>query len=380
MSSTVLIKNKIAVVMPRFNNLTAARFVAAILVYMHHSKEEYGTISIEFIKNFIANGYIGVSFFFILSGFVLASSNLKKMEKFTIRGTLSFYWKRISRIVPLWLFVSLPFVVEGLVKDTPGIWQFVTFSQAWSSDMAVAFGFLAVAWTLSVEMFFYAVFPLIAAGLRWTKGVTPGPVLVIVGLAIPAAGFLYFWVHSAQAALLPWQTNSSHYWLYRYPPMRFGEFLTGIGIYLCISRGAIRLSRGGTYLLGAACLAGLILSMGLISTGGPWFVFPVVVFLAGIVFLLAHIEILGIGVKARFPILLGEASFAFYLIHQWYFKGLVMPALVSHGGLAVAQVVTLVMAVCTSIGLFIALETPCRTGLLRLLRVRSSIPKAHVDE
>ena len=373
-------KNQTAVTMPRFNNLTVARFVAAILVYIHHSKDEYSSISIGFVKNIIANGYIGVSFFFILSGFVLAASNLKKLETFTVTGTLSFYWKRIARIVPLWLFVSLPFITEGFARSTPGIWMFITFSQAWSPDMAVAFGFLAVAWTLSVEMFFYAVFPLIAAGLRWAKGVATGPILVIVGLAIPAAGFLYFWVHSVQASLPPWQPNSSHYWLYRYPPMRFGEFLTGVGIYLCINRGGIRLTRRGTYLVGAASFVGLIIAMGLISARGPWFVFPIVVFLAGIVAMLAQIETLGVSVRARFPVLLGEASFAFYLIHQWYFKGLVMPALVSHGGLHVAQAVTLMMAICMSIGLFIAVESPCRDVLLRLLHVRSSIPKTHVEE
>lgn len=364
----------------RFDNLTAARFFAALLVYMSHSTGDYQSFPNAFIKNFVSNGYVGVSFFFILSGFVLAASNWERLEKFTIKGTLSFYWKRIARIVPLWLIVSLPLITYGFSRNSPGIWSFVTFTQAWSSNVDVAFGFLAVAWTLSVEMFFYALFPFIAAGLRWAKGAVTGPALVGIGLIIPLAGFLYFYFQPVHAPLPVSESVSSHYFLYRYPPMRFGEFLIGIGVFLCLSRGVITLSRRSTYALGAASLFGAVLSMGMLPEGGPWWVFPSVIFFGAGVYTLAQLEILGISVQSKLIILLGESSFALYLIHQWYFKGMIMPVLVNAAGVNVGQAITLLLAICTSVGLFIVIESPSRYILLRMLHIRRSGSKVESIE
>ncbi|WP_312237238.1 acyltransferase [Stenotrophomonas sp.] len=221
----------------RFNNLTAARFVAALLVFFHHSSPlEYEAMTNPLWKNFANNGHVGVSFFFILSGFVLAASNLDKLGRMSFSGTLSFYWKRIARIVPLWLVVSAPFILKAIQTDDPNLVPFLTFTQAWSSDVFVSFGLLAVAWTLSVEMFFYLTFPFIAAALRPFKGRALGPILTLLGLMIPAAGALYYWLNPDMAALFFPDPNSSHRWLYRFPVARLGEFIAGIGIFLTIAR------------------------------------------------------------------------------------------------------------------------------------------------
>ena len=365
----------------RFNNLTFARFFAAMLVYFHHSMPvENLAITSKFWHNFTLNSHIGVSFFFIVSGFVLSAANLDRLGTLTLRGSLEFYWKRIARIVPLWLFCSLVPLWYAYQVGDRGLIPFLTFTQAWYGDIFIADAVLAVAWTLSVEMFFYAIFPFIAVWLRRFTSDLTGPALMLIGISIPAAGALYFHLHP-ELATLPWDNlQGSHRWLYRFPPARLGEFLAGIGAYLTIARGAVRLGKPMTI----TCIAGLAIilfeCMGRTTIGGAMWVFPYVVLLSGIVLLLAHLEGLGVAVTGKTPILLGEASFALYLTHFQYMKANLVPPLVLIGGLRLTQLTVLVLSVSVSIGLFLVVETPCRILLLKLLRVRSTTPVATVVE
>jgi peptidoglycan/LPS O-acetylase OafA/YrhL len=64
--------------------LTSMRFIAALLVFIYH----YRWLDIDFSKwpltifwqNLINHGFIGVSFFFVLSGFVLGYGKSRKMK------------------------------------------------------------------------------------------------------------------------------------------------------------------------------------------------------------------------------------------------------------------------------------------------------------
>lgn len=367
--------------MLRFNNLTAARFLAALLVFFHHSSPlEYEAMSSQFWKNFANNGHVGVSFFFVLSGFVLAASNFDKLGRMTFSGTLSFYWKRIARIVPLWLVVSAPFILKAIQTDDPHLIPFLTFTQAWSSDVFVSFGLLAVAWTLSVEIFFYLTFPFIAAALRPFQGRALGPALMLFGLLIPTAGALYYWLNPEMAALFFPDPNSSHRWLYRFPVARLGEFIAGIGTYLTIARCNVRLGRASSVASLVATTVVLFLVMGTMEKSNTIWIMPYALIFTIMVLLLAQMEKLDLRITWKLPILLGEASFAFYLIHQFYFKAALLPPLTQFSGLPVAQVEVLIAAVATSVGLHLLIEAPARDVLLRLLHIRSSMPKVVVIE
>lgn len=367
--------------MQRFNNLTVARFLAALLVFFHHSSPlEYDAMTSQFTKNFAMNGHVGVSFFFILSGFVLAASNLEKLSSFSLSSSLAFYWKRVARIVPLWLLISSPFIVKAIQSSDPHLIPFLTLTQSWSSDVFVSFGLLAVAWTLSVEMFFYFTFPFIAAALRSLKGSSLGPSLIFLGLLIPAMGMLYYYLHPEMADLSFVDANSPHRWLYRFPATRLGEFIAGIGVYLVISRCRIGIGRTTT-ISALAISSGLLFAcMGLMEQGKAFWVMPYALIFAVIVFALAQLEKLDLRITWKLPILLGEASFAFYLIHQFYFKAAYLPPITNFSGLQVAQVVVLVTAIATSVGLHLLIEGPARDIVLKLLHVRSTISKTAVIE
>jgi peptidoglycan/LPS O-acetylase OafA/YrhL len=362
----------------RFNNLTVARFVAAVLVFLHHSTaNEYTALQAtksDHLLRFVHNGYVGVSFFFTVSGFVLAASSLDRLADLSVRRSLSFYWKRIARIVPLWLVVSSPLIYWAVKNHRPEVFPFLSFTQAWYSDINVALGLLGVAWTLSVEAFFYLAFPFLAALLKPFRSRRTGPAVVLIGLAIPTLCCWYFSTSPDLKALPPLHPNGSHFWLYRFPPSRIGEFIAGIGIYLCVSRGVIRLSKWSAATIMALACGALVCEMVTTSIYDVYYVFPDAIFFSVIVAMLAHIEVLGIAVRSRAFILMGESSFAFYLVHQYYFKGYIAEPILALGGVWVSLGFVLVITIATSIGFFLMVETPCREFLLGLLRVRSTIP------
>lgn len=146
---------------------------------------------------------------------MLAASNLEKHSGLGLGSTVSFYWKRSARILPLWLLAPAPFIVKAAQEGDPRLWSYLAFTQAWSGNVNVSFALLAVAWTLSVELFFYLSFPFIAAVVapfrsRWLR-----PVLIIGGLLIPTVAALYYELKPELAALASSNPCSSHQWLYR---------------------------------------------------------------------------------------------------------------------------------------------------------------------
>ena len=147
--------------------LTAARFFASILNICHHFAQPIvagGTsLPSRAAQNLFSNGWAGVTFFFVLSGYVLTwSVGDKTIDR------KAFYWARFARLYPL-LFVSLVLDVPFVVGSDPGaawwvatklaVATFVNFLllQAWILPFTI--GWNAPSWTLSCEAFFYALFP-----------------------------------------------------------------------------------------------------------------------------------------------------------------------------------------------------------------------------
>ncbi|MEV4948117.1 acyltransferase [Streptomyces sp. NPDC053755] len=138
------------------DSLTGLRWFAALGVYFFHARWYFDES--ETLMQLSAIGYEGVPFFFILSGFVMTW--VARPEDTTLR----FYWRRFARIWPL-LAVTTVVVVALLtwwwrlpVDKADVLWT-LTFAQAWSREHFESLN--AVTWTLSVEAFFYLLFPLL---------------------------------------------------------------------------------------------------------------------------------------------------------------------------------------------------------------------------
>jgi len=164
-----------------FPGLNALRFFAAYLVLMHHSetiRRKYGLFNFESLSLF-RNGSLAVSFFFVLSGFLityLLMEEIARTKTVSIRG---FYVRRILRIWPLYFFM----VILGLFV-VPFLLQMLHYDQALPYNPFTAFGmyffflsFLVNAlygshlleplWSIGVEEYFYLIW---APLMKYSKG------------------------------------------------------------------------------------------------------------------------------------------------------------------------------------------------------------------
>ena len=84
------------------NTLTSLRILFALMVFGAHCY----VLDPSFDTHFFKEGFVGVSFFFILSGFIIAYNYEEKLlEKITTKRT--FWVARIARIYPLHLLTLL---------------------------------------------------------------------------------------------------------------------------------------------------------------------------------------------------------------------------------------------------------------------------------
>ncbi|MFJ9542863.1 acyltransferase family protein [Streptomyces sp. NPDC101225] len=151
---------------PALPSLTGLRWVAALLVFgLHVNNFRYfdGTGGRVVTWAFGA-GATGVSFFFVLSGFVLTWSARPG------DGAPAFWRRRVARILPVHLVTaaiallmactlehqSMPSVRQGLAN--------VLLVHSWWRPWWQTLD--PVSWSLACEAFFYALFPLLALGLR----------------------------------------------------------------------------------------------------------------------------------------------------------------------------------------------------------------------
>ncbi len=112
------------------DGVTILRFIAAFYVFIFHINMRVPVNFGELINKTISNGVIGMSIFFMLSGFVLT---------YNYYGSLSnnYFRKRIARIFPAYLFcglLTLPFLLSSdasFLKMIASIFLFVTGMQSW---------------------------------------------------------------------------------------------------------------------------------------------------------------------------------------------------------------------------------------------------------
>jgi peptidoglycan/LPS O-acetylase OafA/YrhL len=139
-------------------SLTAFRFFAAFWVFLFHLRSR-----IDYEKSWfwdvIEFGYLGVDFFFILSGFVIFHVYEPKIKsgQFSIR---SYMIKRLARIYPLHLVMLLIFLAVAIVGNNQiqGAFASLTLLHAWGVTDRLVLN--KPSWTLSAEMFAYIIFGL----------------------------------------------------------------------------------------------------------------------------------------------------------------------------------------------------------------------------
>ena len=156
----------------RFPHIDGLRAVAAFSVVVFHIGT-VGTIGQPGDRDLIASAssklLFGVTIFFVISGFVLYRPYVAAAASNAPRPlSLHFWERRFRRIVPAyWVALAVTSVAAAsAVTLSPRLWVYPVFLQTYDND--TLFRGLSVAWTLCVEVAFYAALPLYAyASRRW---------------------------------------------------------------------------------------------------------------------------------------------------------------------------------------------------------------------
>lgn len=147
-----------------------------MMVFLSHLsflKDSKNIFIQELYNNYLQEGGIGVSFFFILSGFILA---YRYQEKITCNQITwkSFYINRIARIYPLHVLTLLIVMVIGFIAGNYKcslnlcLKALTNFSlcQSFIPYKSIYFSFNSPSWSISDEAFFYLSFPLLIMFIR----------------------------------------------------------------------------------------------------------------------------------------------------------------------------------------------------------------------
>ena len=179
---------------PRLQGLDLIRAVAISWVLIYHGSLFGLTSSDHWL---VANGWMGVDLFFVLSGFLIAGQLLRPWAQGSAPSYSRFFGRRLLRTLPAYFAVlALYFLVPG-IRERPSIaplWQFLTFSQNWLYEYPThGLKAFSHAWSLCVEEQFYLVFPaavwLIA--LRPTPAKVIGLLLCLLLLGMALRGYLW---------------------------------------------------------------------------------------------------------------------------------------------------------------------------------------------
>lgn len=304
----------------RLPTLTGLRFPAALLVFLFHAALPLADVRV-FADDGVAEGFyaltaqaggLGVTFFFVLSGFILTWS-ARDGDR-----ARAFWRRRYAKIVPVYLVTWL-FALLLVDMSATEVWQGAAtlfMVQSWIPDVATNFAVNNPGWSLSTEAFFYLCFP----------------ALLLLAKRIPAHRLKYWLAGTVAAiavtplityALIPLGTgtvpnepgNSANYFWFAYifPPARLLDFVLGILVARAVMTGRWRdigMFWSGVLLAASYALASFV---PLLYGMRVMCVIPAALLVAAG----ALADTKGRrGVFSRpAAVWLGEVSFAFYLVH-----------------------------------------------------------------
>ena len=187
---------------PELNGL---RVLLVFIVSWYHIWQQswwtphIGRYSLDFL---VRAGYVPVDGTILLSGFLLFLPHARAMllgER--IPDTREFYQKRIMRIVPSYVFVTLLMLfavaipydlyygdLGALLKD---VFMHLTFTQTFDFSTYIATPIGVASWTVAIEMQAYLIFPLLA---KWARKNPLGTLSSMAAIALLFRSFVVFWM------------------------------------------------------------------------------------------------------------------------------------------------------------------------------------------
>lgn len=365
-------------VRPRLEGLTTLRFLAAFHVILFHLKVQgILTGGPWWFQNFAGIGYIGVNFFFVLSGFILvytyASKDLNPRRFWRARFARIYpaYVLSLAVTAPGFLFalqhLNLPFYVWSQRHFTLAALSTLLLLQAWIPQGALTWN--PVCWSLSVEGFFYCLFPFL---LPRTKASSERKLLfgiAFFSLTSLAMSVAYIVFHPDGANLVS-SSEVTLFWknlLSFNPLVRLPEFMVGVLAGQLFLTGRIRDKLGSVFIFCGVAIIVLITAVAarspnpLISAG---FLSPA---FAAIIFGVAQQPRWTQFLALRPFVLLGEASYSLYLLHSFVIERAFDDT--SHLPHGFRVMICIAAAIGASLIAYLMIESPAR----RLLRPKTRV-------
>ena len=345
--------------------LTSLRFFAAFWVLGFHALPRAG------IPNrwdaFWNLGWLGVTFFFVLSGFILTYTYGREGGHVDRR---QFWFARLARVYPLYLFALL-FAVPQFVHDVRlvsggvdaistqrvagAVVSSITMVQAWFGQFVCLWN--CPSWSLSDEAFFYALFPLVVPLVASRRGRT-----VILASTLGGMAAVTWATSSAATPEMAARVSDASL----NPLVRLPEFMLGVwlgGLFLA-NKPSWKFAAPAATVAALTAIAFAIFA-GKYHTGGAPHLIAAPIF-ALLIFSVAASRHPDRGMLAAAPlVLLGEASYALYMLHG-PLHGYMLAAFnratpaMSYG---MRFVVYAAVAILMGIASFIWLERPARRRL-----------------
>jgi peptidoglycan/LPS O-acetylase OafA/YrhL len=300
--------------------LTSFRFVFALMVFLHHLSF-LANSSNQWIRRMYVyifdEGYIGVSFFFILSGFILAFNYQKRLLEST-KSINRFVIARIARIYPLHLITMIMAIplLNGIGMCCNGSEKIIGLNLLWNTLML--HGFFPVlgkccylngpSWSISVEFFFYLSFPLLVFLTRKFLANYLSSILMMIGLFVLI-------LMSIQA----FGTELPDNFFYVNPIVRTADFLFGICLFNIYDRfkdSDLKINFTFIEVSSVIIFVGFFSAHMIVPQTFRYSIYywpPVCLLILSFAFQKGMVSKL---LSCNWMIILGELSFAFYLTHQ----------------------------------------------------------------
>ncbi|MEV0319417.1 acyltransferase family protein [Streptomyces sp. NPDC050658] len=304
----------------RLDTLTGLRFPAALLVLLYHAALPFPEVRLfaddtaenRFTQLFGQAGALGVTFFFVLSGFVLTWSAR------TGDSAPSFWRRRFVKIVPNYVIAWALAMVLYAAAQTEAWREILSLLmvQVWVPDIATNLAVNPPGWSLAVEAVFYLSFPFLLRGAQriradrlkyWIAGT------VAAVFATPLLTYALVPAGTEVMANEPSASATQYWFAYVMPLPRVLDFALGILVARAVMLGRWRN-------IGMVWSGVLLLVAYVIASNVPHLYAQRAVCLVPAALLIAAGAIADDEgrftlFRGRAMVWLGEVSFAFYLLH-----------------------------------------------------------------
>ncbi|MDX8570048.1 acyltransferase [Elizabethkingia sp. HX QKY] len=312
----------------KYDALTGMRAIAAIMVFVYHNRKYWRNDLPWVVMRFISEWHIGVTVFFVLSGFLLAYRYQDKPLE-SKKDYLKYILLRIARIFPLyWILLSFYFLDTEYSKNVDT--YFLQYSLLYSLFDGYVLTGIVQAWSLNVEFFFYLLSPVLFLLLKksWKYCVSLMLGLFLLSCAI---GYGLHWYNAnPKGFFYPLNFIMSNTFFGRSTEFFFGMLLAYImkqenkvntllklknptlygGLLMLLFTIAIAFFARNNFVHGVERWEGRLIHELFLPVG-------IALFFWG---LMSEKTWISRFLSTKFLILLGNASFVFYLIHISYFN------------------------------------------------------------